>query len=336
MAEQVAVIGAGAMGAALALAFERAQNSVVICGTALDAEIVTAVQNGRVHPSLQLSIPSSIRIVDSTSWDIPIQGAGIVALAVASQGVRQTVREASTLLHPQAVWAIGSKGWDPDTAEPLSKVVAEGSPDHPVVIVVGPSLAGELAAGTPTALVCASADTEAARKVAGALGSPTVRAFVSDDLAGVEVGAALKNVLAIGIGMCDGIAEVKRRPMTNTKAALFSRGLVEMGHLAKALGGHQETIIGLAGAGDLFVTVLGGRNGRFGRLVGTGLPPQKALDEMGTTVEGYENTASAIVLADRHGLDLPIIRMVHSVLYKGVAPEAAVSRIMVGAVEREL
>jgi glycerol-3-phosphate dehydrogenase (NAD(P)+) len=206
----------------------------------------------------------------------------------------------------------------------MSEFIEEVSPEHAVVMLVGPSLAYELAAGTPTGLVCASKDLEAAQKVAGAITSPYLRGFVTDDIAGVEVGAALKNVLAIAIGMCDGIAEVRGRPMTNTKGALFSRGLTELGTLVAAVGGRPETALGLSGAGDLYLTVLGGRNGRFGRLVGTGLDPIKAFEQMGTTVEGFDNTREAVLLAKRTGVDLPVASMVHSVLFEGRKPDQAI------------
>jgi glycerol-3-phosphate dehydrogenase (NAD(P)+) len=331
----VAVIGAGVMGTALAISFDRAGCSVTVCGTKFDAEIVNDLQKMKVHPALRRHVSSSINVIGHDDWEKPLGDAGIVVIAVASVGVRHVVKDAAPFLTGDAIIGVGSKGWDPETAEPLSKVVAEAAPGHLVVIIVGPSLAAELAAGTPTGLVCASVSMEAAEEVASAVSSETVRAFVTDDVAGVEVGAALKNVLAIGVGLCDGISEVRGTPMANTKAAVFSRGLVEMGRLAVAMGGRQETVLGLAGAGDLYVTVLGGRNGRFGRLVGTGLIPEKAFEEMGTTVEGYDNAREAVSLAERYKLDLPIVKMVHSVLYEGVAPDEAVAALAGGAVEPE-
>jgi glycerol-3-phosphate dehydrogenase (NAD(P)+) len=333
--ERVAVLGAGLMGAALAIAFDRAGSRVWLCGTEFDLALLDAIEATGTHPGLGVAVPDSLVLARPDEWPQFVAGAGVVAVAVVSAGVRAVVRQAAPLVGSGAVWAMGSKGWDPETAEPLSQVVQQES-SNPVVIVVGPSLASELAAGTPTALVCASHVPEAAERVARSVSSETVRAFVTDDVPGVEVGAALKNVLAIAIGMCDGISEVKGRPMTNTKAALFSRGLIEMARMAVALGGRQETVLGLAGAGDLFVTVLGGRNGRFGRLVGTGLEPRQAIDQMGTTVEGFDNASEAVALADRLGLELPVARMVHSVLHKGADPEEAIGRLTLGAVEPEL
>ena len=332
----VAVIGAGAMGAALAVAMDRGGHDVVICGSAFDADLVAAIIQDRHHPSLGYTVPERIRVVGSDDWESALSGRRLAVIAVASVGVADVVKQAGAFLPPDCIWAIASKGWDPSTARPLSRTVAEAQPGHPVVVVVGPTLAKEIALGTPTAFVCASEDLDAARLVAQTISSGSVCAFLSQDVAGVEVGAGLKNVLAIAIGMCDGIEESRGKPMTNAKAALFSRGLVEMSRLAVAMGGRQETVLGLAGAGDLFVTVLGGRNGRFGRLVGTGLDPKKAFEEMGTTVEGYENVAEAVRLADELSLDLPTVRMVHSVLYQGADPFDGISALMGASGEHEI
>ena len=123
------------------------------------------------------------------------------------------------------------KGWDPETAEPLSKVLGREAEGPPIALLVGPTLAGEIASGRPTAVVCACESLDTARSLARELGSPTLRIFVTDDVAGVEVGAALKNVIAVAIGMCDGLAETEATAWTNAKAALFSQGLVEMTRL---------------------------------------------------------------------------------------------------------
>lgn len=333
---KIAIIGAGVMGSALALALDRAGNQIHVLGTEFDEAIVSAVRSDGTHPVLHQWIPPNIEFVGAEGWGQALAGADAVFIAVSSAGVRPVVRKASSEISAKAIWAIATKGWDPDSAEPLSKVVEEESPGHPVVVVVGPSIARELATAVPTALVCASRDQVAAKDLAHAMSSESLRTFITDDVAGVEVGAALKNVLAIAVGLCDGLEQAKGTSMINTKAALFSRGLIEMSRLAVALGGRQETILGLAGAGDLFVTQLGGRNGRFGRLVGSGLDPSKAFSEMGTTVEGYENAKEAHLLALKHGLDLAVVSMVHSVLHEGLEPEAALSRLVLAPVEQEI
>lgn len=325
---KVAVIGAGAMGAAMALAFERAGNEVSICGTEFDVETLDAIRRDRVHPAIASFIPESVGLFPFDAWAEGLRDAGIAVVAVASVGLGETISKSMPFVDDKCIYAIASKGWDESGARPLSSVVAELAPSHGVVVLVGPTLAREIAEGTPTAFVCASDDRTLANLVADTLRSATVSTFASDDIAGVQVGSALKNVLAIGIGMCDGIAEAKGRPMTNTKAALFALGLEEMALLARALGGRIETVLGLAGAGDLFVTVLGGRNGRFGKLVGTGLDPRLALEEMGTTVEGFENAREAKDLAEREGLRLPIVDMVFSVLFEGRRPEQALQTLL--------
>lgn len=333
---KVAVIGAGAMGTALAIVFHQAGSEVALCGTEFDSAIFEALQRKKEHPALKLKVPASIELRRSDQWQDALASAQIVGLAVSSEGAAGTVRRAVGMMRDDAVWAVVTKGWEPASGRPLSEVMEEESPDHPAVFVVGPSLAGEMGEGVPTALLCACGDLDFARKVAQALDAPTVGTFVSDDVVGVEVGAAMKNVLAIAIGLCDGIAERTGKPMTNTKAAIFSRGLVEMARVAEALGGRRETVLGLAGSGDLFVTVLGGRNGRFGRLVGAGASPEKALREMGTTVEGYRNAVEAAQLADRCGVAAPVVALVHSVLYDNAVPEEAIGALVLGDIAPEM
>ena len=330
---KVAIIGAGAMAGALAIHFHRSGNAVAVCATKFDAHIIEAIRKDRKHPTLGHWIPEGVDVHDHRHWGRGFRRAEIAVLAVPSVGVLGSVTVALEHLGRGAIWAVATKGWVAGSGRPMSEFIEEVSPGHPVVMLVGPSLASEIAAGTPTALVCASKEQAAAATVAAAISSPTLRGFVTDDIAGVEVGSAVKNVLAIAIGMCDGLEEVRGRSMTNTKGALFSRGLMEMGRLAVALGGRQETVLGLSGAGDLYLTVAGGRNGRFGRLVGTGLDPIKAFEQMGTTVEGFDNTREAVLLAKRHGLRLPVVEMTHSVLFGGADAAQAILDLVLGPLD---
>lgn len=334
------VIGAGAIGSALALQLARSGRDVRILCTPFDGPFLEAVRAGRDHPAIGVRIPGAIPLHEHHEWPELLRGAEMIVLAVSTAGLVDTVRTVDEHAPRDALWAVATKGWDEATLRSASQVVADelGDPKR-VLALVGPSLAAEIAAGVPTAVVVAGEDRTAAEAVAHAFGSPLFRTYVSDDVAGVEVGAALKNVIAIAIGICDGLAEAGdfgAPALTNTKAFLFSRGLVEMARLAKALGGRAETVLGLAGAGDLFVTALGGRNGRFGRLVGLGRTPEQALEEMSTTVEGYANARAAGKLADKHGLDLPIVRTVTLVLYEGLAPRAAIEGLIGGEVQPEL
>jgi glycerol-3-phosphate dehydrogenase (NAD(P)+) len=284
-----------------------------------------------------MTAPENLSVRDHDAWAEELAGSEALVLAVSTEGVAPTVRAAAHHARPDALWIVATKGWESETLRSAARVVADelGDPKR-VVTLVGPSLAGEIAAGVPTAVVCASLSEESARRTADQFSAPLFKAYTSDDVAGVEVGAALKNVIAIAVGMCDGVAEsFEVDALTNTKAFLFSRGLVEMARLAIALGGRADTVLGLAGAGDLFVTCLGGRNARFGKLVGAGKEPERALEEMRTTVEGYTNARAAQALAEKHGLDLPIVRSVVEVLFNGLSPRDAIERLVTATVEEE-
>ena len=332
----LAVIGAGAMGTGLAVQLRRAGQEVTLLATDHDGPFVEAQKAGKDHPAIGVPFPDA-ELFEHGSWADPLAKAEAIVLAVSTAGVEHTVREAAAACSPEAIWAVATKGWEESTLRSAGRVVADvlGDPKR-VVVVVGPSLAAEIANGVPTAVVCASDDHIAVRRVATMFASPIFRTYVSDDVVGVEIGAALKNVIAIAVGMADGLATTYGvDAMTNTTAFLFSRGLVEMARLARAMRGRLETVLGLAGAGDLYVTCLGGRNARFGRLVGQGMSPEEAIADMRTTVEGYHNARSAAALAAKYRLDLPIVRSVAGVLAGETTPKQAIEGILTGTVEEE-
>jgi glycerol-3-phosphate dehydrogenase (NAD(P)+) len=182
---------------------------------------------------------------------------------------------------------------------------------------VEPMRPAEIVVGAPTALVAASTDLDVAEWVAASLRSPMLGVAVTDDVAGTETAAAFKNVVAIAVGegLSDRLGQsVLVHSFANARAAVFAQGLVDMARLVEAKGGRAGTVLGLAGAGDVFVTTLGGRNGRFGRLLGAGQSPDQALRAIGSTVEGVSNTAAALRLASRYSLDLPTARAVDMAL----------------------
>jgi glycerol-3-phosphate dehydrogenase (NAD(P)+) len=332
----LAVIGSGAMGTALAVQLHRAGQDVVILATDHDQPFVDAHRAGSVHPAIGTPYPP-VDLHEYGDWDDSLGKAQVIVLAVSTQGVEHTVREAASRTLPDAVWAVATKGWEESTLRSAGRLVADqlGDPKR-VVVVVGPSLASEIAKAVPTAVVCASEDHLSVQKVAKLFASPQFRTYVTDDVVGVEVGAALKNVIAIAVGMADGLADdYGVDAMTNTTAFLFSRGLVEIARLARAMRGRLETVLGLAGAGDLFVTCLGGRNARFGRLVGGGMSPEQAMAEMQTTVEGYHNARSAAAIAAKFRLDLPIVRSVAAVLAGEMSPREGIEAIFAGTPEEE-
>ena len=195
-----------------------------------------------------------------------------------------------------------------------------------MVAVGGPCLAGEIAQGLPTAAVFGSAQAEAARQVAEAFRSKAFHVAITDDLAGLEYCTVGKNVAAIGMGILDGMGKVSGLDYRNAKSALFTQAFAELLELVVALGGKAETVAGLAGLGDTLVTSLGGRNRLFGELLGEGAMPQEALEDLsrqGMTVEGVESTRDVHLLAERAGLDLPFLELVHRILFEG-APATTV------------
>ena len=326
------------MGAAMTVQLARAGHSVHLLATEFDGAFVDAYRAGENHPSLGVAFPDGLTMVEQDGWDEVLPKAEVLVLAVATAGLVPTVRAIAKQTPGDCVWAVATKGWDEESLMPATGVVATELGDSKrVVAIVGPSIAKEIATGVPTAVVCASSSPQSAAAVAELFVSPHFRTYTSSDVGGVEVGAIMKNVVAIGVGMCDGLAdEFGVEAMTNAKAFVFSRGLVEMARMARALGGKAETILGLAGAGDLFVTALAGRNGKFGRLLGEGLTPAQALDKMQTTVEGYANARAAAALADKYDLELPVVDVIAKVIHYGLSTREAIERLVSASVEEEL
>lgn len=330
------IVGAGAMGGALAIHLARVGRDVAIFATEFDRTVVAAHVNGDPHPALGIPLPD-VTIVEPDSWNDLLPEVDIAFLAVATPGLVPVSQRITAKASDACLFAIVTKGWDEATLRSAAGVVADeiGDPGR-VVALVGPSLAIEVARGVPTGLVCAGEDPIATRAVADAVAGGTVRTFMTDDVAGVEVSAVCKNVVAIAIGMCEGLAPAFGvEAMTNARAYVFACGLIEMARLSRALGGRTETALGLTGAGDLFVTALGGRNARFGRLIGAGRTPEEAMAEMATTVEGYANARATVALARRAGVALPVIETVEQVLHGGADAEEALRALMRNAVEDE-
>lgn len=328
----IAVIGAGAMGAALGLHLARSHPGTVLLATPWDAAAVEAWRSGGVHPALGLAHPSlPCRAFDE--WDAELANADVVVVAVSTDGLRPVFEHAGPRARPGASWVIATKGWQPDTLESPSELATTilGGGDR-IVSLGGPGLAPEIAVGAPTALVLAGRDRSTTDGAARLFRGPSLTTVVTDDVTGTETGAAYKNVVALAVGMGEGLSErlVERASVhafANARAAVFAQGLLDMARLAERLGGRAETLLGLAGAGDLFVTCLGGRNGRFGRLLGSGQTPEQARGAIGSTVEGIANCAAALQLAARESIELPTARIVEAALAHGLADAARADEI---------
>ena len=218
-----------------------------------------------------------------------------------------------------------AKGLEQGSFHDFSTVLSQEIPQCANVVLSGPSHAEEVSRAEATTVVASSKDKEAARKVQDWLMNPSFRVYVNDDLIGVELGGALKNIIAVAAGIADGLGLGD-----NAKAALMTRGITEIARLGVAMGGHQETFAGLSGIGDLIVTCtsMHSRNRRFGIKIGQGVPAQQALEEVGMVVEGYSCTAVARELAHQLGVDMPITEQTYQVLYCNKPADQAMRDLM--------
>jgi glycerol-3-phosphate dehydrogenase (NAD(P)+) len=330
----IAVLGAGAMGAALAVRWATAGAEVALLGTDFDTPILAAVRNGRAHPALGVTLHPALTYRSCDDWESVLAEADVVVVALASVGLRDPVTTGARSARADATWVIATKGWQEDTLESPSEVVGSIVGSHQrTVSLAGPALAAEVVADAPTAFVFAAHDAELGKRLARSLRSNTTATVVTDDVVGAETASAYKNVVAIAVGMCEGLSErfaqsALNRTFANGRAAVFAQGLTDMVRLVEAKGGRASTVLGLAGAGDLYVTCLGGRNGRFGRLVGAGATPDQARKAIGSTIEGTANTRAALALASKLMIDLPTARTVDLLLREEVAGEQGFQRLL--------
>lgn len=259
-----------------------------------------------------------------------VGGKELVVAAVPTGQVRSVMREAAPYLDDKAVIANTGKGLEADSYKRMSQVIAEET-DRPCVVLTGPSHAEEVAVGMPTTVVAACGDREKTEFVQSVMTSSTFRVYINDDVIGCEIGGALKNVIALCAGICDGMGLGD-----NTKAALMTRGVWEISRLGAALGGKMETFAGLAGVGDLIVTCtsMHSRNRRAGILIGEGVSPREAVKRVGT-VEGYFCTKAAYELSRKCGICLPITEQCYRVLFEGMSPKSTISSLMTRPSRRE-
>ena len=253
-------------------------------------------------------------------------GARDILVVVPSHGLRDTLARIKPMLTPDSRICWATKGFELSTGKLPHQVAAEVlGPEFPVAVLSGPTFAKEVAAGLPTAMTIASSDADFARALAEAISSENFRAYTSDDIIGVEVGGAVKNALAIGAGMSDGLGFG-----ANTRIALINRGLVELMRLGVALGAKKETFMGLAGMGDLVLTCTDdlSRNRRMGLALAAGKSVEEAQEEIQQVVEGVKAAKAVHDVAEKLGIEMPIANQVYRILYEGVAPRAAVEALM--------
>ena len=324
MRKNIAILGAGSFGTALAKLISGYANCDVMLWSAVDSEIYDIIKNKENKKCLPGVVIDTNR-VKLTLDPSDISAADVVIFAVASSYVREVAQKVAGYVKKGAIVVNVAKGLEQKTLKRLSEVICQELGECSFAALSGPSHAEEIARFVPTAVVVASEDLSVAEKIQDILNSQTFRLYVNEDLIGVEIGGALKNIIALAAGICDGFGF-----KDNTKAALMTRGITEIGRLGVALGAKNQTFAGLSGIGDLIVTCtsMHSRNRRAGILIGQGKSSSEALSEVGMTVEGYFATKAAHDLAKTKGVYMPITEQLYEVLYKGRNIEDALKSLM--------
>lgn len=318
-----AVIGGGAWGTAIADRLARNGHATILW--AREEDVVDAINTRHENPRFLANIALSPELTASGVMDVALQGAQLVVYAAPSHVLRAVVASGTHAVPRTAVLSVATKGIERETLALMTDVVAAEAPTHAVVAISGPSFAAEVAQGQPTAVVAASSSHEAATLVQAAMSASAFRVYTSDDVIGVELGGSLKNVMAVATGILDGLGLG-----FNPRAALMTRGLAEMTRLGVALGAKADTFAGLAGLGDLVLTCTGAlsRNRAVGVAIGQGMSLDAALAGKDSVAEGVLNTQSAKALADKVGVEMPIIDATYRILFEGWAPRDAVAVLM--------
>ncbi|MEO7711415.1 MAG: NAD(P)H-dependent glycerol-3-phosphate dehydrogenase [Gemmatimonadaceae bacterium] len=325
-----AVLGAGAWGTALADVL--ACNGHEVALWAFEADVVASVNTRRENVRFLPGAPLHAALRATTLLDDALEDAALVCFVTPSQHLRAIARQANAAMSPSATACVASKGIERETLALMSGVVSAEVPGRLIVALSGPSFAAEVAARQPTAIVAASEVADAAQIVQDAFSNRSLRIYTHDDVIGVELGGSLKNVMAVATGICEGAGFG-----FNSRAALITRGLAEMTRLGAALGARSSTFAGLAGIGDLVLTCTGSlsRNRAIGMEIGKGATLSEALAGKETVAEGVATTQSALALAEREGVEMPIVSMVHRVLFDGLPAQRGVIELMARGLRAE-
>ncbi len=318
----IAIIGAGAWGTALAIAMTgTGARTILLARRGEHAEAMRRVrENTEYLPGIPL--PEALEI---TAEAKALEHAGIVLAVPPAQALRSSLSRLGAHIRTDAPLVLCCKGIERETGLFMSQVAAETMPDNPVAVLSGPTFAHEVARGLPAAVTLAAREADLGRRLVTALGRPTFRPYYSPDVTGVEIGGAVKNVIAIACGIVMGQALGE-----NARAALIARGLAEVTRLGIALGARRETMMGLAGLGDLVLTCssTASRNTSLGLALGEGASLQDILRQRKTVSEGVWTAAALAVLAKERQIDMPITRAVNAVLHEGAPIPATIDALL--------
>ncbi|PIC87778.1 NAD(P)H-dependent glycerol-3-phosphate dehydrogenase [Sporosarcina sp. P20a] len=332
--EKVSIIGAGSWGTALAVVLaENGHDSLIWTRRAEQAdEIHNQHTNNRYLPDVKL--PDNLN--STNELHMAVQHAKTIILAVPTVAMRETCRHIQELLTEPVTFVHVSKGIDPDSLERISEIIADEIDEtlrEAIVVLSGPSHAEEVVLRHPTTVAVASSDMEAAERIQDLFMSQYFRVYTNKDVIGVELGGALKNVIALAAGISDGLGYGD-----NAKAALITRGLAEITRLGVKMGADQQTFSGLTGLGDLVVTCTSvhSRNWRAGNLLGKGQPLERVTEEMGMVIEGVRTTKASFQLAQQFDVNMPLTEALYSILFGGIPPKQAVDLLMTRGKKQEI
>ncbi len=319
----ISIIGAGSWGIALAVLLHKNGHQVTVW-SAIEAEI-KMLQKEHEHKDKLPGVRLPEDMVFTTDLEQAVKGAEVMVLAVPSPYTRSTSHSMASLVKEGQVIVNVAKGIEEKTLLTLSQIIEEEIPQANVAVLSGPSHAEEVGRGIPTTIVVGAKDKETAEYLQNIFMNEVFRVYISPDVLGIELGAALKNVVALAAGIADGLGYGD-----NTKAALITRGITEIARLGVAMGGKFETFCGLTGIGDLIVTCasMHSRNRRAGILIGQGYTMKQAMDEVKMVVEGVYSAKAAMGLAKQYDVQLPIIEQVNAVLFEGQLADEAVKNLM--------
>ena len=319
----ISIIGAGSWGIALAVLLHKNGHHVTVWSV-IETEI-RMLQKEREHKDKLPGVRLPEDMVFTTDLEQAVKGAEVLVLAVPSPYTRSTSHSMASLVKEGQVIVNVAKGIEEKTLLTLSQIIEEEIPQANVAVLSGPSHAEEVGRGIPTTIVVGAKDKETAEYLQNIFMNEVFRVYISPDVLGIELGAALKNVVALAAGIADGLGYGD-----NTKAALITRGITEIARLGVAMGGRFETFCGLTGIGDLIVTCasMHSRNRRAGILIGQGYTMKQAMDEVKMVVEGVYSAKAAMGLAKKFDVQLPIIEQVNAVLFEGQLADEAVKNLM--------
>jgi len=336
---RITILGAGSWGTALAIVFSRTHRKHEISLWAREAALAEILKRHRENSTYLpgIFVPVEVQITDDLR--AAVANAEILVGAIPSAHARSIYSLAARELSPEAIVVSATKGLEPATYLRMSKVIAQvlagtgrAESMQRLAVLSGPSFAAEAARGEPTAIVLASGDDTLADQLQEEFAGPSFRVYTNSDVLGVELAGAMKNVIAIAAGACQGLGFG-----SNAQAALITRGLAEMTRLSTALGGKTDTLFGLAGLGDLVLTCTGAlsRNRHVGIELGKGRALSEILASMRMVAEGVGTTAALLALAGEHQIELPITEQVNAILHAGKAPRDAIRNIMDRPQKRE-